>query len=85
MALGNNYTFDTSLGKLDLLGWVEPIGDYEALRAQAETYPVGDLRLSVISLDQLIRIKEHIGRSKDRDSLYQLLAIKRLREEKRSP
>jgi len=29
----------------------------------------------------LIRVKEHIGRARDRDSLYQLLAIKRIRQE----
>jgi hypothetical protein len=31
LALGNNYTFETDVGKLDLLGWVEPHGDYEKL------------------------------------------------------
>ncbi len=69
------------MGKLDLLGWVEPFGDYDRLRKTAETYRVGELELHAISLDDLIRVKEHIGRSKDGDSLYQLLAIKRIREE----
>jgi predicted nucleotidyltransferase len=79
--LGSNYTFDTDFGELDLLGWVEPLGDYEALARHAEVYRVGDLELKVIGLDDLIRVREHIGRTKDRDSLYQLLAIKRLRQE----
>src|SRR5437870_449065 len=35
LAFGNNYTFDTVLGKVDLLGWVEPIGDYEGLLKNA--------------------------------------------------
>lgn len=83
LALGNNYTFDTALGKLDLLGWVEPFGDYDQLVQNAETYHVGELELRAISLDDLIRVKEHIGRAKDRDSLYQLLAIKRIRDEKK--
>lgn len=83
LAFGNNYTFETPLGKVDLLGWVEPLGDFEALIQRAETYPVGDMLLHVISLDDLIRVKEHVGRAKDRDSLYQLLAIKRIREETR--
>jgi predicted nucleotidyltransferase len=82
LSLGNNYTFETFLGKLDLLGWVEPLGDYESLLKHAEVYPVGEMRLSVIGLDDLIRIKKHIRRSKDHDSLLQLLAIKKIRAEK---
>lgn len=46
-----------------------------------ETYPLGNLHVQTISLDDLIRVKEHIRRPKDRDSLFQLQAIKRLREE----
>jgi hypothetical protein len=34
----------------------------------------------VIGLDDLIRIKRHLGRPNDRESLLQLEAIKRLRE-----
>ena len=81
LSLGANYTFDTPIGKLDILGYVEPLGDYESLIARAETYRVEDMDLRTISLDDPIRVKEHIGRAKDRDSLYQLLAIKRLRRE----
>jgi predicted nucleotidyltransferase len=81
LSLGNNYTFETPFGKLDLLGWVEPLGDYEAVNRHADDYQIGPHKLKVISLDDLIRVKEHIGRSKDRESLFQLLAIKRLRQE----
>jgi len=81
LALGSNYTFETAVGKLDLLGWVEPLGDYDHLLRNVETYNVAGMDLNVISLDDLIRVKQHIGRSKDRESLYQLLAIKRVRED----
>ncbi|MGA2441825.1 MAG: hypothetical protein ABSH08_12780 [Tepidisphaeraceae bacterium] len=81
LSLGNNYTFDTPLGSLDLLGWVDPLGDYDAVIKNAETYQVGDIELKVIGLTDLIRVKEQIGRAKDRDSLWQLLAIQRLRRE----
>jgi len=82
LALGNNFTFSTeSVGDLDLLGHVEPIGGYEELAARAEIIRFGDVDLKVASLDDLIRIKEHIGRPKDRDSLMHLLAIKRIRDE----
>lgn len=81
LALGGNFTFNTQFVAFDILGYVEPLGDYAALEKNAETYPVGNLQLKVISLDDLIRVKQHIGRSKDRESLLQLLAIKRIREE----
>jgi predicted nucleotidyltransferase len=81
LALGNNYTFETPLGSLDLLGWIDPLGDYDAVIKNAETHRVGDIELKVIGLADLIRVKEHIGRAKDRDSLWQLLAIQRLRRE----
>jgi predicted nucleotidyltransferase len=68
-------------GKLDLLGFVEPIGDFEQLAKHAETHPIGALHVKVISLDDLICVKQHIKRVKDRESLMQLLAIKRIREE----
>jgi hypothetical protein len=80
LALGNNYTFDTSLGPLDLLGWLEPVGTYDDLAPRSESYRVGDLQLYTIGLDDLIRIKEHVGRPKDRQSLHQLLAIRKVRE-----
>jgi hypothetical protein len=81
LVLGSNYTFDTAHGKLDLLGWVEPIGDFDAIAKRAETYPFEGGQVNTISLDDLIRVKQHIGRTKDRDSLLQLLAIKKQRKD----
>ncbi len=81
LALGSNFTFSTTAGDLDLLGFVEPIGTYDDLLKNAETMPFGEVTIKVASLDDLIRIKQHINRPKDRDSLMHLLAIKRVREE----
>ncbi len=83
LALGNNYTFNTRLGPIDLLGWVEPLGDYEALMKNAEIFNTGKFDLKAISLDDLIRVKEHVGRQKDRDSLVQLHAIRKERHKGR--
>jgi hypothetical protein len=83
LAFGNNYTLNTDFGPLDLLGWVEPIGNYESLIPNHETYSVRGIPVQTIGLEDLIRIKQHIGRSKDRDSLLQLLAIRALRNEQR--
>ncbi|TWT41722.1 hypothetical protein RAS1_28430 [Phycisphaerae bacterium RAS1] len=80
LQLGNNFTFDTTLGSLDLLGWVEPLGTYDEFIGRAETMPFDDIELKVISLDDLIRVKQHVNRPKDRESLMHLLAIKRVRD-----
>jgi predicted nucleotidyltransferase len=77
----DNYTFNTEFGSLDLLGWVEPLGTFETLGNNSESYELGSVTVRTIGLDDLIRVKEHLGRAKDRDSLYQLLAIKRIRNE----
>lgn len=83
LALGSNYTFETELGSLDLLGYVEPIGDFEQVEKHAESYEFADAPLRVIGLDDLIRVKQLIRRPKDQDSLTHLLAIKRIRDERR--
>lgn len=82
LTLGSNFTFRTRLGDLDLLGWVEPIGDYQPILRNSTKMRIGRFELNVIGLDNLIRIKQHIGRPKDQQSLIQLLAIKRIRNEK---
>jgi len=76
LKFGANFTFDTDLGPLDLLGWVEPIGDYERVAAESGDVPFGDGTVRVLDVEALIRIKEHIGRPKDGASLAELRAIR---------
>jgi len=82
LALGQNFTFEVD-GEfaLDLLGYLEPIGAYDDLLPGAERMSIGGRSILVIGLDDLMRIKRHLGRPKDRASLPQLEAIKRLREQ----
>jgi hypothetical protein len=81
LALGSNFTFHTTLGPLDLLGWVEPLGDYERLAAQAEEFDLGGLKVSAIGLDDLVTVKRHIRRTKDQAALFQLEALQALRDQ----
>ncbi len=81
LALATNLTLRTSVGDLDVIGHVEPLGGYEELTTRAEVFAIGDAEVRVIALDDLIRVKEYLGRPKDRQSLVQLLAIKRVRGE----
>lgn len=81
LALGSNFTFTTPLGDPDLLGWIEPIGEYEAIIGRCERHVFSGQDFAVISLDDLIRVKLHVNRPKDRESLFQLEAIRRIRGE----
>ena len=81
LELGSNFTFDTNIGPLDLLGWVEPFGTYEELLPRAESTSIGQHPVRIIGLDDLIAVKQHIRRPKDQAALFQLLAIKKIREE----
>lgn len=65
---------------MDLLGWVEPIGTYDQLKPRAEQMQVDGYEIWVISLDDLITIKRHISRAKDRAGLVQLEELKTLRD-----
>ena len=80
LALGSNFTFDTSAGPLDLLGWVEPLGTYDDFVSRTISVDLGDLSLQVMSLEDLIAVKRHIRRPKDQVVLVQLEAIQRLRD-----
>ncbi|MBI1736506.1 MAG: hypothetical protein HYR51_15155 [Candidatus Rokubacteria bacterium] len=82
LALGQNYTFEVD-GEyaLDLMAYLEPIGTYEDLLPRTETVDLAGRPIRIIGLDDLIRIKQHLGRPKDRASLLELEAIKRLRDE----
>lgn len=82
LSAGLNFTFDTTLGAIDFLGEVEPLGTYERLKNRAEKYALGNTNVETIALDDLIAVKRHIARFKDSESLFQLLAIKRIRDDR---
>ena len=80
LAAGDWFTFDTSLGKLDVLQ--RPAGDlgYEGLASTAVTYELDGLPIVVASLDDVIRMKEAAGRPKDRVELEVLGALRQERD-----
>jgi hypothetical protein len=80
LALGANFTFDTSAGPLGILGWVEPLGGYDDFVSRSLTMEVDGIPVQVISLDDLIAIKQHLRRPKDQLVLIQLEAIQRLQD-----
>lgn len=66
----------TDVGELDVLGELPPIGGYAEAAATAEQFDLFGKECAVLGLDQLIAIKEHLGRAKDLEALCELRAIR---------
>jgi hypothetical protein len=81
LAPGNNFTFDTSFGPLNLLGYLEPVGNFDAIAGRAFGALLGNCEVKVIHIDDLIATKQYLRRPKDQQSLLQLLAIKKIQSE----
>lgn len=76
LAAGDSFTFQTDAGDLDILGTPRGTSGFRDLDAGASTYDLGDgLTIRVVSLDDLIRMKEAAGRPKDQIHLHELTAL----------
>ena len=71
-----NLYFDTTQGRIDLLGSLPPVGDFERVLAQSLWVEVGSSRVRLVSLDDLIAVKAYVGRPKDRAVELELRAIR---------
>jgi len=77
----SNLYLQTNLGVIDILSSVLGIGDYERLRKNAEIVEVDGREYPVISLEDLIKAKEAMGRDKDLLTAKELRAILAKRKE----
>jgi predicted nucleotidyltransferase len=66
----------TDLGRIDFLGEVPPIGHLETVRKHAEEFQIEDAKIRVISLEDLIQVKEYVRRPKDLEVAAELRAIR---------
>jgi predicted nucleotidyltransferase len=66
---------DTDLGRLDVLGHVQPIGAYEDLET-VELDLLEGRTFRVLSLDHLIAVKAYLSRAKDKTVEAELRAIR---------
>jgi hypothetical protein len=83
---GQNFTFTTSLGSLDVIGLPAGIRHFDELAANAVEFDLGDeVRVQVCDLDDLIRMKRASGRPKDRIELEVLGAVRDERDRTQSP
>jgi hypothetical protein len=73
---GLNFTLETSLGWLDLLGEIPGGGRYEDLVSDSAELEMFSGVSKCLSLDQLIRAKRAAGRPKDLEALAELEALR---------
>ena len=73
---GTNFTFETSLGHIDLLGEVKGVGTYHDAVNDSVVVDVGGYKVNVLSIDGLILAKTAAGREKDVGGLKELYALK---------
>src|SRR5438093_6555007 len=81
---GLNFTLETDLGNLDLLGEITGGGDYDDLRPRSIEIEAFGLRLRCLDLDTLIRVKQAAGRPRDLEAIAELRVIREEREKPRS-
>ena len=70
-----NLYLETDAGVVDVLGSILGLGDFDVLRRDAVEIPLFGRRCRVISLEDLIRAKEAMGREKDLLTAKELRAI----------
>ena len=75
LANGMDFTFDTRLGPLDLLGESDGMPDYERLRDAATPVEIDGVEVRIASLDHLIAMKTAAGRPKDVLMVSEYLAL----------
>jgi len=72
---GLNFTLQTTLGDVDLLGEVAGGGNYDQLLAHTVEMEAFGVRSRVVTLERLIQLKRAAGRPKDFESLAELQAL----------
>ncbi len=75
-----NFTLDTALGEIDVLGEIVGGGSYDQLESHCVNVSVFGTECLCLNLDTLIWVKRAAGRPKDFEAIAELEA---LREEKR--
>ena len=71
----NNVYLETDLGVLDVLGQVAPIGDFQRIKDSSIEIELLGHKCKVISLEDLIQVKESMTRNKDQTLLLELKTI----------
>jgi Nucleotidyl transferase of unknown function (DUF2204) len=81
---GTLFTLDTDIGDVYLLGEVGGIGTYPEVLAVSDKWTIYGYEIQVLSVEGLIKAKEHAGRDKDMPGLKILYALKEAEQEEQS-
>jgi hypothetical protein len=73
---GTNFTFETTIGDIDLLGEVKGLGDYADALKRSVVYEVYGARIRALGLNALIDTKIAADRPKDHLVLPELYALR---------
>lgn len=74
----NNIYLQTDLGILDILSETPPAGDFEAIKKNSIEIPLYGHKCKIISIDDLIKVKEKMNRPKDVQAVMELRKIREL-------
>ncbi len=75
---GTNFTLETEIGDIDLLGEVAGVGDYQSVKTQSDSVSFYGFDVSILTIDALIKAKKAAGRTKDLLVLPELEGLKDL-------
>ena len=73
---GTNFTFETTIGDIDLLGEVKGVGDFSDAVSRSVTFDIFGYEVKALDLDALIAAKTAADRPKDHLVLPELLALR---------
>jgi hypothetical protein len=71
-----NFTFETTIGDIDLLGEVAGVGTYAEVEKASEIFDLYGREIRVLSIEALIKAKRAAGRTKDLLVLPELEALR---------
>lgn len=76
-----NINLDTDAGQLDCLSFIDGLGDYQKAKQESMLIEVEDIKLRVLNIEALIEAKKTMNRPRDRETIFQLEAIEKLKEQ----
>src|SRR5687767_1627713 len=80
LARGSNFTLKTTMGDVDILGYITGGGEYQELIAHTITIDVEGVSCLCLDLETLIQVKKAAARKKDREAIEELQALKQERD-----
>lgn len=72
LGLGGNWVLRTRLGRFDIMQWIGEDALWAKLSPAAIDADIGDLRIRVVSYEDLVALKEAAGRPEDLTDLHRL-------------